>query len=125
MKAILLTWMFQNAVLGGGLVTAGCFLAARCRSPVRQLRLLDWTLVAALTAPLFASTEWPWELPLRWLPAQPAPTVTTTTASAPLQAAPELANPALAGKPPFAGYEHETGGVRAPEPAIREPAAES
>jgi len=125
MKALLLSWLFQNAVLGGGLLTAGCFLAARCRSPVRRLRLLEWTLVAALIAPVLALTDGPWKLPLRWLPAGPAPVSTTTTVSAPLQVAHVLTNPALAGPPVFAGYEHETGVVGAAEPAVREPAAES
>src|SRR5262245_60371061 len=86
MKALMLTWMFQSAVLGGGLLTVGCLLGARCRSPVRRLRFLDWTLVAALIAPVLASAEGPWKLPLRWLPAQPAP-VATTIASGPLETA--------------------------------------
>jgi beta-lactamase regulating signal transducer with metallopeptidase domain/protocatechuate 3,4-dioxygenase beta subunit len=127
MKAFMLTWMFQSAVLGGGLVTAGCFLAARCRSPVRRLRLLDWTLIAALTAPVLASTEWPWQLPVRWLPTRPDPTVTTTTAATPLETTPLPANPALAVKSPLAEDERETGGPRvaAAPPHPREPADRS
>jgi beta-lactamase regulating signal transducer with metallopeptidase domain/protocatechuate 3,4-dioxygenase beta subunit len=117
--------LFQSAVLGGGLLTVGCFLAARCRSPVRRLRLLDWTLVAALIAPVFAATQWPWEFPLRWLPARPAPARTTTMPSGPLQATPVLANPALAGPPVLPGYERETRGGRAAEHALRDARSEA
>jgi protocatechuate 3,4-dioxygenase beta subunit len=126
MKALMLTWMFQNALLGGGLLTAGCFLAARCRSPVRRLRLLDWTLVAALIAPLLASTEGPWKLPLRWLPPPLAPGNTIVIPSAPQEAAAQLTRQAIV------GYEHETGDFRAAKSvvgdlkgAVRPPIAKS
>ena len=65
MKTLMLTWIFENAAVGGGLLTLGCLLAALCRSPIRRLRLLEWTLVATLVAPVFASTQGPWKLPLR------------------------------------------------------------
>ena len=50
MKACLLSWLFANAAIGGGLLTLGCVLAARCHRPVLRLRLMEWTLVAALVA---------------------------------------------------------------------------
>jgi BlaR1 peptidase M56 len=118
MKALMLTWMFQNALLGGGLLMVGCLFAARIRSPVRRLRLLDWTLVAALIAPVLATTEGPWKLPLCWLPARPVPAATIAIASAPLQAAPVLANRAPA------RYQPETGPVRAAKPALHETTSE-
>jgi beta-lactamase regulating signal transducer with metallopeptidase domain/protocatechuate 3,4-dioxygenase beta subunit len=76
---------------------------------------LDWTLVAAIIAPVLASTEGPWKLPLRWLPAEPAAAGTITIPSAPLAATPVLANPVPA------AYEHETGVVRTVNPALRGP----
>src|SRR5262249_13103334 len=117
MKALMLTWLFQSALLGGGLLTAGCMLAARCRSPVRRLRLLDWTLVAALVAPVLASTEGPWKLPLRWLPAPPAPAA-TAMGTTQLETAHVSANPAPA------AHEYESVPVRASRPALREETSE-
>jgi beta-lactamase regulating signal transducer with metallopeptidase domain len=123
MKTLILTWIFENAVIGGGLLTVGCLLAALCRSPIRRLRLLEWTLVATLIAPVFASTQVPWTLPLRWLPARPAPASTTTTASAPsspgLSRRPALPNPAS-----HVAREDKTGSVRVAEPGVADSTSE-
>jgi Zn-dependent protease with chaperone function len=43
MKSFLLTWMWYNAVLGAALLMLGCATAAISKSPVRRLRLLEWT----------------------------------------------------------------------------------
>lgn len=79
MKSCLLTWMWYNAILGGALLLLGCATAAIPKSPVRRLRLLEWTLVAALAAPLLASITLPWQWSLRWLPPEPATTATRAT----------------------------------------------
>jgi beta-lactamase regulating signal transducer with metallopeptidase domain len=81
MKACLLNWLFANAAIGGGLLTLGCLLAARCHRPVLRLRLMEWTLVAALVAPVLASTQGPWTFSLRCLPARPAFAEPTAMAS--------------------------------------------
>lgn len=70
MKAFFLTWLFWNAVLGGGLLMIGCVIAAATHSPIRRLRLLEWTLLVSVMAPLLASTTFSWQVSLRWLPAE-------------------------------------------------------
>src|SRR4051794_4092740 len=83
MKSSLLTWILWDAAIGGGAVTLGCFVAALCRSPVRRLGLLEWTLVAALVAPLLACVTGPWQWSLHWLaPRSPSVEVATTDQTA-------------------------------------------
>ena len=64
--------MSYNAILGGALLILGCATATIPKSPVRRLRLLEWTLLAALGAPLLASITLPWQWSLHWLPPEPS-----------------------------------------------------
>jgi hypothetical protein len=70
MISIMTEWMVWNLALGGGLLTASCLFAAMIKSPVRRLRWLEWTLLAALLAPILATTTFPWKHSLHWLPAK-------------------------------------------------------
>jgi beta-lactamase regulating signal transducer with metallopeptidase domain len=128
MKACLLSWLFANAAIGGGLLTLGCVLAARCQRPVLRLRLMEWTLVAALVAPLLASIQGPWTLALRWLPARPAPAEPTAMASVPANAdfgnrpnAPQLPAVAARGRK----TEAQTAAAPVASPAAPQPFSES
>lgn len=82
MSTFFSVWMFWNALLGGLLVTAGVFWARRQHSPVRRLRILEWTLVVSLFVPILASTQFSWHWPLKWLPAEaPAATIDLSSAT--------------------------------------------
>ena len=95
MIAHLLDWMLWNALLGGLLITTGAIWPARLHSPVRRLRILEWSLVAALVAPLLATSQFPWRWSLKWLPAErtatqltPAVAVTETALPRPRPSVP-------------------------------------
>lgn len=80
MTPFFLRWMICNVLLGGLLLSVGSLLAARSASPVRRLRILEFTLIAALLTPMLATVQMPWQWSLKWLPAT-AKTVSETEPS--------------------------------------------
>lgn len=61
-------WLMASALCGGLALSVGA-LAVRCiRQPVRRLRTIELTLIAAIVVPLLASIELPWRWSWRVLP---------------------------------------------------------